>query len=269
MNGSGLFGRAALAAVFVIPAVALQGRSPESLGDALQRTLSALEGLAQLELRVQAGEPGAVQAVIAATEAPLAPELRDDAALLALRGEVARLEGALDALHAGAATHLPGHAGLEPLDELASLPPPVATTGLDEATRRLLGDLQPGAGPAPVTPAAAAPRAASAPRTQAFEAEGYAADALRLARARYKQGRWTEALELLEGSGAGAQETYWRARCLEKLGRDAEAAAAYENVVVDPSAGENAARAREDLEFLRWRLDFGARRKPAARKGGA
>jgi hypothetical protein len=268
VNGSGLFGRAALAAVFVIPAVALQGRAPDSLADALQRTLAALDSLAQIELRVQAGEPGAVQAVLAATEPPLPPELRDDAAVFALRGDVARLEAALDAVHAQSATHVPGHVGSGKLDELPVEPAPVATTGLDESMRRRLGELEPLALAAPSSGAAASPSAA--PKLRSFEPDGYAADALRMARAHYKQGRWNEALLLLEQrAGATAQETYWRARCLEKLGRDAEAAAAYEAVVADPAAGEDAVRAKGNLEFLRWRLDFESRRRSAAGKDGA
>ncbi|HVS18482.1 MAG TPA: tetratricopeptide repeat protein [Planctomycetota bacterium] len=270
MTGSGLFGRAALAAVFVIPAVGLQGRAPDSLADALQRTLAALDGLAQLEVRVRAGEPAAIEAVLAATEPPLEPELRDDATLVALRGEVVALEAALDAVHAGAATHLPGHVGRAPLDGYEDVPPPVATTGLDEATRRLLGDLQPGLAPAlPPASGAQAPAKPAGAQARRFESEGYAADALRLAKAYYKQGRWNEALELLEGRERTAAETYWRARCLEKLGRDGEAVGAYEAVVADPNAGENAQRARQDLEFLRWRLDFETRRAKAAGKGGA
>lgn len=268
MNGSGLFGRAALAAVFVIPALALQGRAPDSLAEALQRTLAALDSLAQIELRVQAGEPGAVQAVLAATEPALPPELRDDAALLVLRGDVARLEAALDAVHAEAGTHVPGHVGLGPIDELLQEPAPVATTGLDESMRRRLGELDPVPFPKPAS--GGSPVASAAPKLRAFEPEGYAADALRMARAHYKQGRWNDALMLLEQQGgASAAETYWRARCLEKLGRDAEAEAAYQTVVADPAAGEDAQRAKGDLEFLRWRLDFEARRKSAARKGGA
>jgi hypothetical protein len=181
---------------------------------------------------------------------------------------VARLEAALDAVHAESTTHVPGHVGLEPIDDLPGGPAPVATTGLDESMRRRLGELEPLAVPSPAS--GAAPAAAAAPRLRAFEPEGYAADALRMARAHYKQGRWNEALLLLEQrAGATAAETYWRARCLEKLGRDAEAAAAYEAVVTDPAAGEDAVRAKGDLEFLRWRLDFEARRRTAAGKGGA
>ena len=266
-----LLGRAALAAVFVIPAVALQGQGPDSLAEALQRTLAALDGLAQLELRVNAREPGAVEAVLAATEPALAPELRDDATLIALRGEVAALEAALDEVHSGAATHVPGHVGAAPIEGLEHLPPPVPTVGLDEGTRRLLGDLQPGAaiGAAPATTSAGTPASAPGKRARRFEPEGYTADALRLAKAYYKQGRWSDALALLNGNEATSAETYWRARCLEKLGRDDEAVRAYEAVVADPDAGEDAARARQDLEFLRWRLDFEARRAQAAKKGGA
>jgi tetratricopeptide (TPR) repeat protein len=270
MSSAGLFGRAALAAVFVIPAVALQGRAPDSLAEALERTLAALDGLAQLELRVAAGEPGAVAAVIAATEAPLPPALRDDAALLALRGDVARLEVALDEVHAGASSHVPGHVGLLEPEEFAHATPPIATTGLDEATRCMLGDLSSGAGALPASTLPVSPTALPAPAAQAFEPAGYTADTLRLARAHYKRGRWREALELVErGDAATAEEHYWRARCLEKLGRDAEAARAYEQVIADPSAGEEAARAAADLEFLRWRLEFEARRQSAGGKGGA
>lgn len=265
MAAAGWIGRAALATVFVVPGVALQGRAPDSLSDMLQQTLSALDALAQLEVRVRAGEPGAIEAVQAATEAPLAPELRDDAALLELRGAVASLEAALDQAHAGSSTHVPGHTGVRVDEEFAQQPPAVATTGLSGAELARLSDLHPRGAPA-ANPAGAA-QGGQAQRSNAarsFEAEGYTADSVRLARAYYKQGRWNDALILLEGRDHSAAGTYWRARCLEKLGRDAEALKAYESVVGDPAAGETAELARKDMEFLRWRMDFGARRKAAA-----
>ena len=86
---------------------------------------------------------------------------------------------------------------------------------------------------------------------------------LRLARAFYRQGRWEQALALLEGRAASPEQAWWRARCLDKLGRFDEAVAAYEALVADPEGGAHALRAREDLEFLRWRLRFEARREAA------
>ena len=60
---------------------------------------------------------------------------------------------------------------------------------------------------------------------------------------------------------------YWRARCLEKLNRNDEALSAYAELVADPAAGDIALRAGEDLDFLRWRMEFMARHKAATKKG--
>ena len=83
---------------------------------------------------------------------------------------------------------------------------------------------------------------------------------------------WSELCQILVESGrvARAEDTaiewyqsakhpeaqYWRARCLEKLGRTADAIVAYGQVSALPDAGFAAERAKEDLEFLQWRLEF-------------
>jgi tetratricopeptide (TPR) repeat protein len=276
MKNSGLFGNAALAAVFVLPAVAWQGASAGSIEEALRRTLAALEALTGIEQSVQSGAPGAIDSVLSATERALPPEARSDDDLLALRGELQRLERELDGLTAPSAEQQPGQQAVEPAAEPNAAaneepePAPILTTGLDEGTRQMLAALTPGA-PAGLQPKAAtvAIAADSLPQQSdklAFEAPGYAADVLRLARAYYKQGRWSDALGLLDKPGT-PEETYWRARCLEKLGRDEEAVKAYEQVAADPAGGSDAQRAREDLEFLRWRMEFAVRQKSAVQKG--
>ncbi len=264
MSRTGLFSNAAIGALLLVPALTLQGRAPASLEEALEATLRALESLAAIEQRLARHEGAAVGALLASTEPAREEPPEQERTLIALREEVSGLERELDELHAqaagaalagiqaqGAEAGLAGAAGIAP------------TSGLDDATRRLLAG--PGAGevePASRLQPADLPGAGPSP-VKSFEAPGYTADALRLARACYRQGRWQEALALLEDRDGSPAETYWRARCLEKLDRNEEAAAAYERLVADPAGGWEAARAREDLEFLRWRLDFLARRAAA------
>ena len=266
---SGLFLPAALAALFVVPSVAWQDR-PANLQEALQRTLLTLESLAGLGERIGAGEREAVTQLLVATEPALAAGDQPGLLLTELRGEVAALEIELDTLHALTATGEPG-AATNVLDPGRVVP---ATTGLDDRTRALLGSLTPqvGAQAEPVgpgrpgaEPGTTTSRAPDARRS--FEEPGYTADPLRLARAYYRTGRWEEALALLDGRGDTPEEVYWRARCLDKLGRFDEATSAYQSVVDDPRAGEQAQRAREDLEFLRWRRSFEQRRKAAGPAG--
>ena len=100
------------------------------------------------------------------------------------------------------------------------------TTGLDESTRKILGAITPPnlhAAPS-IDPVVRETKAEDEPVR--YEAEGYTADALRLARVHYKQARYSKALEVLAGD-EGPEPTYWRARCLERLGRYDEALEAY------------------------------------------
>jgi tetratricopeptide (TPR) repeat protein len=266
---SGLFLPAALAALFVVPAVALQDGSASSLEDSLRRTVLALEALAGLGERIEGGEQEAVGQLLAATEAPLDDEAQASQALSQLRGEVAALEIELDALHAAVPGALPGHTGARPVDERGL--PLIPTVGLDDQARALLGaaagSASDGSATAPVAGGAAGtgagqPAGAARPK-RSFEEPGYTADPLRLAKALYRQGRWEQALSVLDGRATQPEAAYWRARCLDKLGRFDEAAAGYEALVADPEGGEHARRAREDLEFLRWRREFEQRQETA------
>jgi len=245
-----------LAAVLVVPAVTLETQHPQSLEENLLRTVRALESLAGIEEVVQSGAPEAIELVLEWTEPPIAgaqPEAQEQELLLvALRDDVSRLQSEFDLTQPSAA-ELPVIEGIdypEP-DRSRPLPP---TTGLDDNTRKLLAKIQPPRATAAGT-ATEVTRGASDEGPLAFEPEGYTADALRLARVHYKQARFAEALEILAAE-KGAESTYWRARCLERLGRHQEALKAYGAVIALPDAGSFAQRAQEDSEFLQWRLSF-------------
>lgn len=267
---SGMIVPAVLATLFVVPAVAVQDGSAVSLEESLRRTVVALEALAGLGERIESGERGAVEELLQSTEPALVEEQAPGQGIARLRGEVAALEIELDGLHAAMPGALPGHTGMRPPAEGVALIPP--TTGLDDAARRRLGAgatlaETPTYGPAGTQPteAAAEPRPGTTTK-RSFEEPGYSADALRLAQAYYRKGNWEDAFALLDGRAASPEEAYWRARCLDKLGRFPEAVAAYEGLVADPDGGTHAQRAREDLEFLRWRRQFEARREAARGK---
>ena len=244
----------AIATVLVVPAVTLQTGSAGSLEESLSRTLVALENLAGIEQRIEAREPGAVMDVTRWTETAMETGEdpgANDRLLDSLRAEVSQLQTQVDLARkrttgdTGSTGALPGWTG-----EAAP-----TTYGLDEDMRRRLagggrlagargGDVKPGgAGAAPVA-------------AVAFEEEGYAADAMMLARAYYRTRRYEEALEALEARRTEPEGRYWMARSLEKLGRSQDALEAYLEVIEMPAAGPLAERAREGTDFLRWRLEF-------------
>jgi tetratricopeptide (TPR) repeat protein len=268
-----------LATLLVVPAVTLGSGGEDSLEATLQRTLKALDQLAAVEERLQNGDATAIPTVLAATEAPLPAPAEDpgarDALLESLRHDVARLQSEAEQLESRpASAALPSSApttntAAESSAATTTTEVPAATTGLDDALRAQLARsvgaaAAPTSTPAVTTPVAAAPSRAS--NARAFEPAGYAADALRLGRACYRQGRYAEALAAFEQRLEDVECAYWRARTLEKLGRDTEALAGYSAVIARKDAGTHAERAREDLEFLQWRVDFEQRSKPAEKR---
>jgi len=213
----------------------------------------AVAELEQLRAEIAAGTPGALQRLLALTEAPLGDARARDERLEQLRGSLAQLEGAAPN---------------------ASSPLPVSlTSGPDEALRP--APPTPGAGaqalaaPAPahaLAPALAPttdPRSSSSaadanPAASALEGAGYCADRVRQGRAYYKAGLYERALSSLEHVRDEPQALHWRARCYERLGRSAEAIDAYERLIAHPGAGAAADLARADLDFLRWRERYDA-----------
>lgn len=223
------------ASVLAVPALTLAPQA-QDLRSSLAETVRALEALAGLAPRVAAGEPEAQQQVKHATQpADLAPQQADER-LSSLRDEVSRLR----ALHESST---PG---------AVASPFATVTTGLTDAQRAALAGR-----PAATAIAAAVPAADL----------GASVDPLRQGINAFRAGRYEDCLRVLSTVKEQPQAAYWRARAAERLGRVDEAASAYEEVVKLSKDAELAARAQNDLDFLRWRRSFDARVKPAAKEG--
>lgn len=267
--------QAGLGALLVMPALTLGVQHNESLESALRRTVTSLEELGRIEQRLQQRDPSAIADILAATEQPLETSSGEggarDAALLDLRGVVGRLQRDLDELEnkadPKALEQVTRRTPVATEQETRNAARPELTVGLDDALRRRLGER---VRPIATEPSRSSPTTSDAQRRAesktAFESDAYAADSLRLGRALYRQGEFAQALDALS-AGTDGDSLYWRARCLEKLGRDAEAITVYNQAIALPGAGYSAQRAKEDLEFLEWRLTF--ERTRAANKAGA
>lgn len=268
---------AVLGTLLVTPAVTLGFQHNDTLEATLKRTVASLEELGRIERRLRERDPSAIADAINATEPALATSNGDgsarDAALSDLRGVVSKLQGELDELENKATPQQMTQVARIPTVDVAptSTQPAKAelTVGLDDALRRRLGER-----PRPLMVEAARTVSTSteqitSPSKTAFESENYAADALRLGRAHYRQGEYDKALAALEGAQDG-EALYWKARCLEKLGRESDAIKAYNAVIALPDAGYSSQRAKEDLEFLEWRIAFQkSRSKDGANSQGA
>lgn len=220
---------------------------------------NAVAELEQLRADIAAGKPGALQRLLALTEAPLGDARARDERLEQLRGSLAQLEGGAGAAHEatqGARTQLSSAATTA--HEATRSAPPTPGAGA-----------QPLAAPAPahafapaLAPAAGSgstPSALeSAANGNALEGPGYCADRVRQGRAYYKAGLYERALSALDPVREEPQALQWRARCYERLGRNAEAIDAYERLIAHPQAGPSADLARADLDFLRWRARYSA-----------
>ncbi len=235
---------ALLCVLLGVPLVTTQGVDVNSLSQALQATMTALDELARLEAEPAPRQPSQIERIRALTESPLEDAARRDALLEELRRDVAELESRVER---GA------QASSSPNQSAPLLQRPVGPSiGLSEDMRRALSSVPPVEG-ASISMLPALKPASSTAVTQAFEQDGYAADPMRLAMTCFRAGNHAKALNVLAGR-TDAASRYWRARCLERLGRNDEARKDYQSVIDDPQAGELEARAREELDFLNWRL---------------
>ena len=254
---------AALGTLLVTPALTLGVQHNDSLEATLKRTVASLEELGRIERRLRERDPSAIADAVNATEPALATSNGDgsarDAALSDLRGVVSKLQGELDELENRATPQQLTQVARIPTLDVApeSVQPTKAdlTVGLDDALRRRLGERPRPRKVETARSVSTNTEQLSSNAKTAFESESYAADALRLGRAHYRQGEFEKALAALE-SGQDAESLYWKARCLEKLGRDADAIKAYNAVIALPDGGYSSQRAKEDLEFLEWRIAF-------------
>jgi hypothetical protein len=266
---------AAVAGVLLLPALSLTGDRATNLERSLEETLVALQSLAglreELPTRLQ-GQPearrGTVGAVLGSTEGPITDARVRDTLLATLRDDVGRLQTDLDRLRqkrrATAGGRTPPEAAVALAPTTLDRPYPedvqqplvvVPTVGLDANARARLSDVG-----RPATARSIVERRSDTERTPArAEEQGFSADRVRQGHALYRAERFAEALAALELAGDGAEPAYWRARCIERLDRVDEALAAYQALVAREDAGPFAERAKNDLEFLTWKREFGRR----------
>lgn len=271
---------AAMAGIFVVPAVTLTSGDAQGLEQALTETVNAIESLTGLRTALVQGPDEAtpveladtLEVVLAVTEQPGESGPQKDELLTTLRRDVSRLQMLLDDL-----ITVPGSSkdSTSPQDSLSNgasldhsdsdtettrqgLVVPSITTGLDDAQRAALMDIQ-----APIVQADDY-KPTQTPVRRTDEGESFSADPLRLGHAYYRAGRYAEGLVILSRIKDDPEAKYWHARCLEHLERFDEALAGYEEVVAHPEAGYLADRAKSDLAFLSWKRDFSQRVTPAA-----
>lgn len=130
-----------------------------------------------------------------------------------------------------------------------------ATTGLTEAARAALsGELGP----------LDSVRETSRRRGNepvALEGDHYVADPVRLGRLLVRSARPAEAVEILAAIKDDAGARYWLARAYQQLERSTEALAIFRELSADENAGVHRRHAREDLEFLEFKLALSKRRR--------
>jgi len=257
-----------LGLLYAVP-LAVQDEAPRTLQSALEetvRSLDVLRGVATIE-RPDIG------LVRAATEAPLADPIERLARLDRLHGDLSRLEAHLELLRSGVA----------PATAFMSLPTdaaPVPTRGLADGEIALLIE----ATRAPLAPAVTAPPT-SRDRSSTNDIRRPSSEspveggtttpvdtntsgatppqpmdeslAFAKARAAYLAGQFDRALTAFQSGPDDPRHRYWRALCLDRLGRVEEALALFDVIVSDANAGEYVERARSDADFLRWKVQFG------------
>lgn len=241
---------ALLGSVLLVPALASQGPS-QGLERSLAETVRALEVLAGIQRGIEARHPAAVALAKQATE-PAGGEARErDQRMVTLRDEVNRLQAMSDRLQ-GTETQaeevdLVLASPVEPAGGEA--PRVIVSTGLSAAARaELSGFALPGSRPAHAesTPERTSPAAA---------ANEALADPLRQAQVLYRAGRYEECAAMLRKHESSLEAAWWRARALERGGRELEALECYRKAAASPDT-LLAARARRDLEFLEWKQSF-------------
>ena len=238
-----------IASILVIPAVALQGGGSESLEQALEETIAALDQLVRLEDRLEGGDREAREMLLVATEEPLAAGPNRDAYLDTLRRDVNVLTMQLEREESMPAprTMIDGDSPVPTAEFPVNGSVKPLTTGLTEEERRILAGIDsplPGAATANLKP------------TLSLEEEGFVVDPVLMGRSYFRAGRYVEGAELLATHKSIPEGAYWLGRCLEKLERFNEAIEAYSSVLEPVQTGYIADRARNDMEFLKWKQEF-------------
>ncbi len=267
-TGLGLALVAPIAAPRLLDPVQAQRPNRAQLETRLEQNLEDLAQLETLRPGVLAGDPAAIQALIAMTEPGPLDVPDGDAQLQALRLDIAQKEQHLARVQqqrrrAESAERLPS---ASPSPEASS------STSVETAVQ------QPPA-PAAEPTSTARPWPTEPSLQERAEADSTPAlldpeTAFRRARSSYLAGEHLDAFDRFRTLESSPSVDYWTARCLERLDRNTEALQLYTSIAKDPDATEFAELAKEGAEFLSWKagLEESARqlvertRRPGASK---
>lgn len=267
--------------------LAMDGDDKARLRRELQDTLAKLADLAGIQQELDARESAGIARILALSEPGPADLALAEFELQRVRDEVSGLQERVDSI--GLAMNSGDLAALSSSEpsgpdrphfvDVAVVPPvPVAAPNPTSPTN---ATVTPNAAPIPAPEAnphttpipavaisaaqsgsedSAAQTALTAPRGEgkiAFEEEAFVADRSRLGRACWRGGRYLEGVGALEPLAGDPSADYWRARCLEKLGRNEEALALFGKVIELAPDSPEGRSAREDREYLQWTMSHG------------
>lgn len=274
-----------LAAIIVLPSVALEDYRATSLRAALEETVLAIDTLKGVRTGLEEGtDPNLIGRVLELTEPPPVDQRALDELLVSTRDEVGRLQQQVDILEAR-------HAGVEFRGSVYAPSPGGTTIGIDANLLRTLNSIGSGGTEdrGSMSPLTGGRRGADATHgypgsgshaageqgagtlrgpVEPLEAMGYSADPLAQAVAAYRAKRYTDALIVLGEPREDSHLWFWRARILDAVGRLDEALLAYAKVIeLDPESFD-AKQAAVEVEFLEWRRKFESK-LPTTQVGGA
>lgn len=266
---------------------ALDGDDKARLRRELQDTLAKLADLAGIQQELDARESAGIARILALTEPGPADLALAEFELQRVRDEVSSLQERVDsiglAMQSSDLSELVNSTPSGPdrphFVDVAVVPPvplaapessgptnatdPVSSTPAtaSEATAHTAPNPAATSSAAQVGSTDAASQVAlTAPRGEgkvAFEEEAFVADRARLGRACWRGGRYLEGVGALEPLAGDPSADYWRARCLEKLGRNEEALALFGQVIELAPESPEGRSAREDREYLQWTMSHG------------
>ncbi len=228
-----------LCALLCAPVLALRGQDPVDLRERLVAVVNSLATFGDVQKRVEARDLSVVPELLAMSEAgPIDPEAAESE-MVALRTRVNALQEILDAraVWVGEISQAPGlvkESALHGMSTGASATkvPAVTATHTEDGSK------------------------------VAFEGQDFIADRTRLGRACWRGGRYLEGVAALEPLAGDPKADYWRARCLEKLGRATESLELYGKVIQIAGDSPEGRSARDDREFLEWSMGHGLVNKP-------
>ena len=258
-----------LVGAIVAPAAFQRGPSEKELSASIEATEHSLRSLEAIQQKLGQKDYTAVQSIMLATEAPFG-SARDRSQLMdQLRREIGELEFRLEEVESPIVLE---HLNTDPTQAVREDPDgqlskgAVATTGMSTEELSEVGNIWP---PIP-TGNTNIPVASKESGKLRYEKTGFTVDAVKQGRAYYRADRYKEALRLFETRQGDPEGDYWIGRTLERLGRPQEAITAYTRVIENEASGAIAERAKSDLDFVQWMIDFDSKLTSYAKdKGGS